>query len=177
MGISWSAMRRILEQENICDSLKGRVRYFATRYNKSHDQKGRVAILLDGQEVFRSCFFDWDRKRDEAWAEINARAGRGTSYRESGEQIERGALNKGGFDQFAFYRAFYLYQNSRIEESLCSPDPVVRLFAVMDKRVGKRRLRALAADADNQPAWLQTFYCLRLSAEEADSSKRATAKQ
>ena len=94
MGISWSAMRRILERENICDSLKGRIQYFATRYSKSHDQEGRVAIRLDGKEVFKSCFYDWDRKRDEAWDEINTEAGRKTSYLESGEQMELGALNR-----------------------------------------------------------------------------------
>ena len=31
MGLSWSAMRKVLEDENICDSLKGRVQYFVTR--------------------------------------------------------------------------------------------------------------------------------------------------
>ena len=162
MGISWSGMRKILEQESICDSLKGHIQYFATRYGKSSDQEGRVAIRLDGKEIFKSCFYDWDRKRYEAWSEINAEAGRKTSYLESGTQMELGALNKGGFDQFAFYAAFYAYQNSSIEESLLSLDPVVRLFAIMDKRVGKRRLQSL--DITSQPGWLQIFYRLRLEA-------------
>ena len=35
MGLSWSAMRKVLEDENICDSLKGRVQYFVTRYRES----------------------------------------------------------------------------------------------------------------------------------------------
>ena len=46
MSISWSAMRKKLETENICDSLKGRINYFATRYRKSHDEMGRVAFCL-----------------------------------------------------------------------------------------------------------------------------------
>lgn len=55
MGQSWSSMRKKLEQENICEALNGRIQYFATRYRESHDLEGRVAIRLDGQEVFRSC--------------------------------------------------------------------------------------------------------------------------
>ncbi len=82
---------------------------------------------------------------------------------ESGTLMELGALNKGGFDQFAFYAAFYAYQNNSIEESLLSLDPVVRLFAIMDKRVGKRRLQSL--DITSQPGWLQMFYRLRLEAD------------
>lgn len=63
MGLSWSAMRKVFEQENICDSLKGQIQYFTTRYRKSHDQEGRVAIRLDGNEIFKSCFYDWENKR------------------------------------------------------------------------------------------------------------------
>jgi len=70
-------------------------------------------------------------------AKSTQKLSRKTSYLESGTLMELGALNKGGFDQFAFYAAFYAYQNNSIEESLLSLDPVVRLFAIMDKRVGK----------------------------------------
>jgi hypothetical protein len=131
MGLSWSAMRKVLEKETICGSLNGRIQYFATRYRESHDQEGRVAVRLDGKEIFKSDFFDWDIKRHQAWDEINEAKGRKTSYAESGEQMELGALNKGGFDQFTFYNAFHTYQNSSIDDSLMSPDPVVRLFAIL----------------------------------------------
>lgn len=52
MGISFSAMRKKLEQEYICSSLKGRVQYFATRYRKVHHREGRIGIIFDKQEVF-----------------------------------------------------------------------------------------------------------------------------
>lgn len=176
MGLSWSAMRKVLEQENICDSLKGRIKYFATRYSKSPDQEGRVAVRLDGKEIFRSCFYDWYIKRNEACDEIEIIKGIKTSYSESGDQMELGALNKGGFDQYNFYNAFHNYFNSSIDSSLISPDPVVRLFAIMDKRVGKRRLHQLLADIESQPGWLQMFYRLRLESDgiiESAKLKRA----
>lgn len=162
---SWSSMRKQLEQENVCESLKGRIQYFATRYRKSHDDEGRVAIRIDGQEVYKSCFFDWDIKRHEAWKEIDARKNKKTSYLESGEEMELGALNRGGFDQFAFYNAFHFYQNHSIDESLSSPDPIVKLFAIFDKRVGKRRLQKILSEIESQPDWLKIFYRLRMEAE------------
>ena len=171
MGLSWSAMRKVLEQDNICDSLKGRVQYFATRYSKSPDQEGRVAVRLDGKEIFRSCFYDWYIKRDEAHKEIEIIKGRKTSYSESGEQMELGALNKGGFDQYSFYSAFHTYFNSSIDSSLISPDPVVRLFAIMDKRVGKRRLLQLLSGIESQPEWLQIFYRLRFESDGTNGQK------
>ena len=70
MSQSWGSMRKQLEQENICDALKGRVQYFATRYRKSHDREGRVAIRLDGQEVFKSCYFDWYKAREQVISDL-----------------------------------------------------------------------------------------------------------
>jgi len=58
-------MRKILEQENICASLKGRLQYFATRYRGAHDQTGRVAIHLDGKEILKSDSFDWSVKQHD----------------------------------------------------------------------------------------------------------------
>lgn len=43
MAISWNAMRKKLEIENLCPSLKGRINYFATRYrNNTQDNEGEL---------------------------------------------------------------------------------------------------------------------------------------
>jgi len=165
MSISWSVMRKILEQENICECLKGRIQYFATRYRKSHDGMSRVAIRLDGNEIFKSCYYDYDIKRNEAWDEIDESKGRGTSYSESGEEMELGALVKGGISQYGFYDAFYIYTNSNINDSLKSSNPVVKLFAIFNRRVGKRTLGKLKTELDSLPEWLRYFYELRLESE------------
>ena len=165
MASSWSAMRKILEQENICESLKGRIQYFATCYRKSHDELGRVAIRLDGNEIFKSCYYDYDIKRHEVWDKINASKNRRTSYSESAEEIEIGVLVEGAFSQHGFYDAFHIYTNSNISDSLKCSNPVVRLFAVLDKRVGKRKLKNLLSEIETQPEWLQIFYKLRLEVD------------
>lgn len=165
MSLSWSAMRKVLEQENICASLKGRVQYFVTRYRKSHDEEGRVAVRLDGKEIFQSCFYDWERKRPLIARNNAVFKEQSKDYWEYWNKVHLETKNQGGFDQHGFYKAFYEYCNQSIENSLLSPDPVVRLLAVMDKRTGKRRLESLAPGLADQPAWLQVFYKLRLEAE------------
>jgi len=50
MPHSWSKTRKILEEEMLCDSLKGRVQYFLTHYHDAPDQYGRFCIRVDGKE-------------------------------------------------------------------------------------------------------------------------------
>ena len=48
---SWSGIRKTLEQDRLAPSLQGRVRYLATRYRGAHDDMGRIALLIDDQDV------------------------------------------------------------------------------------------------------------------------------
>ena len=50
---SWSDIRKTHEQDRLAPSLRGRVQYFITRYREAHDDHGRVAIRVDGKEVFK----------------------------------------------------------------------------------------------------------------------------
>ena len=165
MGHSWSYMRKQLEQENICESLKGRIQYFVTRYKKAHDQEGRVAVRLDGKEVLKSCFYDWENKRVQVRENIHIPNIENISYWEHWDRVHLETKNFAGFDQYAFYEAFYFYQNHNIDESIEYEDPVVRLFAIFDKRIGKRKLAKIAAKTEIQPEWLQVFYRLRIEAD------------
>ena len=45
--------------------------------------------------------------------------------------------------EFQRYEAFHKFDNQCIEKSLVSEKPLVRIFALMDRRLGKRRLLAL----------------------------------
>ena len=65
----WAEVRKTLEQDFLCDSLKGRVRYFTTKYRKSHDGIGRVCILVDNREVINMPF----SIENERYAETNKR--------------------------------------------------------------------------------------------------------
>ena len=162
-GISWSAMRKILEQENICNSLKGRIQYFQTNYRGAHDQTGRAAIRLDGEEIFQCDYFNFSEKYYDAWHEIVPKKAEKAKVISRHEQAKLVASSQVGTHYF--YNAFYEYHNNSIDKSIASPDAMIRLFAILDRRIGKRRLEKLVSEVEKQPEWLQVFYKLRLGAE------------
>ena len=156
MGQSFSAMRKQLEKENICDCLKGRIKYFVTLYRESDDGwEGRMSVSIDNKEVFKSNTHEWHRLSGELWHNGNR------DY----EKRNIGCHKEGVIDVCSFYQSFYFYQNHSIHDSLASDDALIRLFAILDKRVGKKTLKELQPALKTQPEWLQVFYRLRLEAE------------
>ena len=165
MSISWSAMHKKLETENLCDSLKGQITYFATRYRKSHDEMGRVAVLLNGKEVLQSSWFEWAKKSHEIFEATRGPRNKGLKHDEYWKKVDIETHNQYGFDQFCFYSAYYEYANQSIENSLNAADPIVKMFAVLDRHVGKRTLENIKSSLDSLPEWLRYFYELRLKSE------------
>ncbi len=153
----WSKIRDRLENEYLADCLKGRIRYFATAYRESHDgDKGRAAIYLDGKPVIEGSTF-------EQWLNPDI-AG---YYRTFPDSIAADAsvLEKGWFDQYDFYLSFRKFDNQSIEASLSSSNQLVRIFALLDRRVGKRTLQKLGKAMDSEPEVLRRFYAIRMEAE------------
>lgn len=159
MAKSWGAMRKKLEQDNVCDSLRGRIKYHLAVYRQSHDgEKDDFAITLDGEKVFETNWF-------AAWyAEADIR--REHPELGYGQYREMLSIRTGEFDHFDLYRAFGEYDNQSIEDSLCSENPIIRLFAFYDKRTGKRRLEKLAEQVRQEPKWLYDLIKIRYDAEE-----------
>lgn len=145
---TWSGIKNKLENEYLAESLRGRIQYFATTYRESHDQEGRAAIRYDGKEIVSGSWFCKDEQHDE-----------------NTFIVDDFKLNKGAFDQRDFYLAFHKYDNQSIEKSLQSEDLIVRIFAILDKRVGKRRLIAMRSEVSTAPEAFQLLYSIRSKAE------------
>lgn len=145
----WSGMRHKLEKEYLAESLRGRIQYFATTYNFSHDREGRAAILLDGKEILRGGYYN----------KIFGNCDEHTA-------IDETALDAGCFDQRSFYSAFEIFDNQSIEQSLNSDNLLVKIFAILDRRTGKRRLVKMKEQIGNEPRIIQFFYFVRIEAEE-----------
>ena len=58
---TWSGIRNKLEQDYLCPALRRHIQYFATSYRESHDQIGRAAIRMDGIEILRSNYYDYEK--------------------------------------------------------------------------------------------------------------------
>ena len=158
---TWGAIRKKLEREYLAESLRGHIQYFATTYRKSHDQEGRAAILLDGKEIMSGGYYKrWSVEhlfpKDEKYEE---------RMREEISFMDDTALRLGVFDQRCFYCAFNEFDNQSIEESLKSEDLIVRIFAILDRRIGKRRLLAMQNEISEEPEMFQLFYAIRKEAE------------
>ena len=163
---TWSGIRDKLENDYLCPALRGHIQYFATSYSKSHDHEGRAAIRLDGAEVLRSNYYDYF---ENVWTKFHQL--RSTTLKDcdcAKEAIDRAyayALEQGTFDQKVFYEAFAIFDNQSIEKSLVSENPLVRIFALLDRRLGKRRLPALEESMEQELDWVRAFYIIRMQAE------------
>lgn len=146
--MTWSGIRNKLENEYLAECLRGHIQYYATTYRESHDREGRAAIRYDGKEILSGSWFCKDEQHDD-----------------NPFIIDDLKLNAGAFDQGDFYWAFHKFDNQSIEKSLESEDLIVRIFAILDKRVGKRRLLAMKSQISNAPEVFQLIYSIRSRAE------------
>jgi hypothetical protein len=79
--------------------------------------------------------------------------------------MDNTALKYGQFDQRCFYQAFYEFDNQSIDKSLASGNLLVRIFAILDRRVGKRTLYRIKENIENEPEIFQLFFNIRIKAE------------
>ena len=161
---TWTKIRHKLENEYLADSLKGHIRYFATSYSKYPDHEGRAAILLDDKQIIAGSYC-------EQWSRVDELPRDDTFEKRLSCEfpfMDDTALKYGQFDQRCFYRAFDEFDNQSIEQSLASENLLVRIFALLDRRVGKRRLIKLREAIDAEPEVFRTFYESRAAAEELE---------
>ena len=158
---TWSGIRHKLETEYLVPSLRGHIQYFATSYSKSPDHEGRAAIRYNGKEIIKGNYWNQYVKahlfpKDDTYDR---------RMRESFPFIDNTALELGVFDQRCFYQAFEEFDNQNIDKNLSSDNLIVRIFAILDRRVGKRRLISMRNFMEDQPPVFQEFYAIRVHHE------------
>lgn len=164
---SWSGMRKYLEEEMLADSLKGRIRYGCTSYT-CMDGKCVFEICIDGKQFKR---FSWETVNsyfiDKGYKSVKKPMS--TAEYWGGEFFD--LLNKyplterTEYTDEEFCEALEKYRNQEISESINSINPLIRMFAVLDRRVGKRTLIKLKEEITLRPEWLQQIYMLRFTAD------------
>lgn len=158
---TWSGIRKKLEKDYLAQNLRGHIQYYATSYSKSPDHEGRAAIRYDGKEIVKGCYWNnWTKAelfpRDEKW---EGRMSVENAY------MDDVALKLGVFDQRCFYEAFEEFDNQGIDKSLISDNLIVRIFAILDRRIGKRRLLLIQETIGDEPETFQVFFAIRAKAE------------
>lgn len=155
---SWSGVNKELEKL-LADSLKGRISYFLTKYQSTHNCWGRAAIRLDGREL---AIFSWV----EQYEQESTCGYKGTTdaFDEDPQVVEQWKQNATFSDGDFLYAATRFLQMNIGDALICS-DFLVRIFAILDQRVGKRTLRKIrdAGEYREYPDWVRQFYELRFT--------------
>ena len=172
---SWGGLKNQLEAL-LCDSLKGRISYFYTAYRRAHDHYGRASISLDKKEML-TC--DWIVLAEQTYdlceqykkmpphpsALEDDKASRRV-WLEAREILTKEKwMPEGTLCETDFVYSASTYVNTDITEALHSENYLFRVFAFMDRRVGKRTLIKIREETEKLPAWARRFYELRLEAE------------
>jgi len=164
---SWSGMRNYLERDMLANSLHGRIRYGCTSY-----------VGMDGFHIFEVCIDGEQIKRfsletvntyfiNNGYTKNSTPSGIGEYWAEFWTLMDKYPINlRTEYTDEEFCEALEAYRNQSIQESIFSKNPIVRMFAVLDRRVGKRTLQKLYDTIERLPEWLQFFCLLRLKAEE-----------
>lgn len=157
---SWAELNKQLT-DLLCDELKHRLSYFLTRYHKVHNSYGRAAVRLDNREMV--CF---------SWIEMyHQESDLNKLWKQTGVWDDKDQILKKKWDEDATYcemdflSAATLFLQMPIIDALDSDNYMIRMFAIVDRRIGKRTLEKIREKGDYEsfPIWVKQFYELRLN--------------
>ncbi|MBK8550531.1 MAG: hypothetical protein IPL53_05490 [Ignavibacteria bacterium] len=133
--MKWSKLKKTIE-DKFSGSIKGRVYLFATRYTTGSYYMVRGWITIDGEEIANFSTPDNNNKFGWNTPDIDERI-------PAEDRKEGLAVEKGEFSRWDFMNACWEYINLSIDDAIKSDNPIIKSFAVLDKRLGKRRLRLI----------------------------------
>ena len=149
-------------EDKFADSVSGRVSLYATRYTSGSYFMVRGWITIDKIEIANFSTPDNYAKFEWNTPELNERI-------PDEERTPGKAVEKGEFSRWDFMNACRDYINMNIDEAITSTNPIISSFAMLDKRLGKRRLRQIDG-TDLHPLVLRLLN-LRLECENIKSSE------
>ena len=141
----WSKIKRNVENK-FAENLKGKIQIYVTSYEKGYDTTdlfNRGWITVNGKEVVNFSTPDafYLNGRDYHYTTPTNCAKSGNKIYE--ERDSKLLSEKGEFSKFDLSNCCYAYPDFSIEEALNHESPIINMFAVLDKRLGKRRLLKL----------------------------------
>jgi hypothetical protein len=148
--MQWSKLKARIKAL-ICPELSDRIDLHLTSYRHSHDGADKLWVTVDGNRVF-----DCKHYRHEV-AEVNA-----YSIGLRDQELKTRLRDQEIHSPAEFGSAIKLYPCLSIDEALASDDPIIKAFAMVDRRLGKRRLAMLELSV-SEHSLVKTFYSLRLS--------------
>lgn len=147
--MQWSKLKARVK-DRICPELRDRVDFHLTSYRRAHDDADKVWITIDGETTLTMKYYTRLRAEYEAYS-----CG-----------VDWGAIKPllcelEIFEPKDFGLAMRTYLDLPIRDALASTNNLIKAFAIIDRRVGKRTLTKLEI-SEAHSRLVRTFYSLRL---------------
>ena len=158
--MKWSKLKKEIELR-LTDKLQGRLTFFTTTYANS--SLGRSWVAFDKTQIAN-------------FETVLSYANYGSYYNiltdtsckkhdiiDDNKRTPNLPMERGEFSQFDFMTACWDYLQLSIEEALESGNPIIKSIAMVDKRLGKRRLTEI--NINELHPLTKLFFSIRLQAE------------
>ena len=90
------------------------------------------------------------------------------SYKEAEDSLKSVWDKNCTYDEMDFLDAVQKFFHLPIQDALLSDNYIIKVLAILDRRVGKRTLNQISSSKEyvSYPEWVQQFYLLRLEFEK-----------
>ncbi|MBI5959822.1 MAG: hypothetical protein HY866_13865 [Chloroflexi bacterium] len=142
MAMKWSKLKKTAE-ELLAASLQGRVQYHYTRYGPGESEiMTRAWITLDQEEILTASTAIWIREFFKLPLDMRqARLEDADNLISSKAHVN--LLQQNILSTYQFVHSLELYLGLPIDAAMASPNPIIRAFSMLDRRLGKRRLKQI----------------------------------
>jgi len=164
--MQWSKRKKKVEGL-FSKTVQGRVELRSTHYRGAHDETGRGYITFDKHQIWSMCTLSFYSIEYDRVEEILKRES--TTLYEAQKVAYNELSCEGKFNQYTYYDSLDEYCNNAIETSLTSKNLLIRCLAMLDSRLGKRRLRTL--DISEESKKVIEFYKIRWECEQLPINK------
>ncbi len=165
---SWSNLKKQMN-DLLCDSLKGKIIYFFTNYHEVHNVYGRATINFNKKELVA---FSWvEMYKQDTDAAQQREEGKDVSY---DEMLRDKWMPECTLCEANFIDSLTVFLKTNIADSLNSDNYLLRVFAYMDRRVGKRTLVKIRDEVEKLPEWVKQFYRIRCKSDAAFQPNQKT---
>ena len=165
---SWSNLKKQMN-DLLCDSFKKSISYFYTNYHEVHNAYGRATINYNKKELVAFSWvemYEQDQDINRIWQE-----GEKKSY---SEMLREKWMPECTLCDANFIDSVTVFLKTDIATSLQSDNYLLRIFAYVDRRVGKRTLVKIRDEVERLPEWVKQFYQIRCEAENISFQQNRT---
>jgi len=155
--MQWSKLRSRLHKF-VAPSVRKRIDFHLIRYRKLGDATNEFLVTIDGEKVFSASY---SRHNIETY--IKTRTTGLLAYGDGPEpyEVEKSLTKREVHAPRNITSSIRTYFDLDPRIALSSSDPILKAFAMIDKRIGKRTLKAIEL-ADDEHSLVKILYSLRM---------------